>query len=81
MTTAELARRANLPATVVLEILDAGLFGETVHMSDGQPVYTPGAIEVVRNVSELAGEVAASRYSPVNAWLTLRYLMRPTGKP
>lgn len=77
MSTDELADITQIPRELVLAILDAGLFKETVTMVDGRPSYAHGAIEVVRNIEELAMEVAAGRCSSFSAWITLSYLLKP----
>jgi hypothetical protein len=77
VSTEELATITHLPTSLILEILDAGLFGPSVEMVQGKPMYAPEAIEVVKNIGELAGEVQAQRCSPFAAWFLLRYGLKP----
>jgi hypothetical protein len=58
-------------------MLDAGLFGPSVEMVKGRPIYAPEALGVIRNVGELAGEVKARRCTPFAAWFLLRYGLKP----
>jgi len=77
MTTDELAQLTDVPTDLVLAILDAGLFGEMAQMVHGRPAYSPGAIEVIGNIAEMADEVAASRCSPFAAWFLLHFVLKP----
>jgi len=73
LSTAELAAATHVAPDVVLRMLDAGLFAHASRLTRGRPMYRPEAMEVVRQASTLADEVAASRIDPAAAWFLLRF--------